>query len=192
MSTNHTQQLTEQDPFFNEISDDDPQMNKNNPNEFHAQPYDMDKIGFYFSDLDSYNAGVEASGAEEFEIQFIDGGDCEIFKACGIDQSNLEQWFDDIEPLDHDEKTALFFVLSCLGYKLDDALNIYGDASIQQDNLKDCASQFFDECYSQDIPENIRFYIDYDAFARDCEIGGDMTEFDYQGFTYTCTNSNGL
>ena len=46
MSTNHTQQLTEQDPFFNEISDDDTQMNKNNTNEFHAQHYDMDKIGF--------------------------------------------------------------------------------------------------------------------------------------------------
>ena len=26
---NYTQQLTGQDPFFNEISDDEPQMNKN-------------------------------------------------------------------------------------------------------------------------------------------------------------------
>ena len=40
---NYIQQLTGQDPFFNEISDDEPQMNKNNPNEFHAQPYDRDK-----------------------------------------------------------------------------------------------------------------------------------------------------
>jgi hypothetical protein len=132
MTTNYTQQLTgaELETYraqrFPKQAEETKPMDKisNNPNQFHAQPYDMDKAGFYFSDLESYEAGVEASGAEEFEIQFIDGDDCELFNACGINQSNLERWFDDIEPLDHDEKTALFFVMSCLSYKLDEALNI--------------------------------------------------------------------
>lgn len=161
-------------------------------NEFHAQPYDTSKTGFYFSTFAEYEAGVKASGAEEFELQFIDGEDCELFNACRINQSNLESWFDDIEPLGDDEKLQLYFVMECLSYDLDDALRIMGDVCIQEDDLQTCAEQFFDECYSHDIPKDIRFYIDYEKFARDLQIGGDFIEFEYNNITYTCTNANGL
>ena len=77
-------------------------------NTFHAQPYDMDKKGFYFTDMASYEAGVEASGAEEFELQFIDGDDAQLFNACGINQANLEEWFDDVEMLDDHESHSAF------------------------------------------------------------------------------------
>ena len=42
------------------------------------------------------------------------------------------------------------------------------------------------------VPESVRFYIDYDKFARDCQYIGDMSEFEYAGITYTCTNSNSM
>jgi|GEM_PF-3108197 len=35
------------------------------------------------------------------------------------------------------------------------------------DSFKDFAENLFDECYLHQVPESIRFYIDYDAFARD-------------------------
>jgi antirestriction protein len=63
---------------------------------------------------------------------------------------------------------------------------------IQEGTLLDAATDYFDDCFINDIPEAVRGYIDYEAFARDIQLGGDMTEFDYQGQTYTCTNSNSL
>lgn len=164
----------------------------NGINELHAQPYDTSKAGFYFSTMEEYETKAELSGAEEFEIQFIDGEDCELFNACKIDQSNLERWFDEIEGLNDDEKMQLYFVMECLSYDLDDALRIMGDVCIQEDDLETCAQQLFDECYGHDIPDSIRFYIDYKSFARDVEIEGGMVEFEYNGITYTCTNANGL
>ena len=34
------------------------------------------------------------------------------------------------------------------------------------------AEDLFDECYAHDIPENLRCYIDYEAFSRDLFIDG--------------------
>ena len=44
---------------------------------------------------------------EEFEIQFIDGDNAQLFEACGINQANLNRWFDDIEFLQDHEKVNL-------------------------------------------------------------------------------------
>lgn len=161
-------------------------------NTYHAQPYDISKSGFYFTDLDSYQKGVEASGAEEFELQFIDGSseDAQLFSACGINQANLEQWFDDVEGLEDYEKAALFYLCSHSGYDLEDALDKIEDVSLYHGELLEAATQLFDECYLSDVPESVQAYIDYEAFARDCRMGGDMCEFQFAGETYTCTNSN--
>lgn len=163
-------------------------------NTFHAQPYDMDKNwGFYFTDFDSYIKGVEASGAEEFELQFIDGDDAELFKACGINQANLAQWFDDVESLDDWQKVCLFYLMdNNICSDLSDAIDKIDDVSVSQCSLRDAAEELFDECYLHDVPEHVRAYIDYDRFANDCRLGGDMDEFTYQGETYTCTNANGI
>lgn len=37
----------------------------------------------------------------------------------------------------------------------------------------DYAEELFDECYLHDVPENVRYYIDYEKFARDLFRGGD-------------------
>jgi hypothetical protein len=57
------------------------------------------------------------------------------------------------------------------------ALGNFDDASIQESSLEDAAAQLFDECYAHDIPESLRHYIDYEKFARDVKLGGDMVEF---------------
>ena len=166
--------------------------------ELYAQPYNRDAKGFNFKDMAQYqvqaNNRLDGYGnlVEEFEIQFIDGDDSELFKACQIDQTNLDTWYDEIESLDEFDKLNLYYLTTVAGYTLSDALLKIEEPSIQYQPLIDAATELFDECYTNEIPVNIRFYIDYNKFARDCELNGDLVEFEYQNRTYTCTNAAGL
>ena len=165
---------------------------------FFAQPYNLDAVGFYFDSLESYieqsDKLLDALGnhVEEFEIQFIDGDDCELFSACGINQANINPWFETIVDLPEYEKVALYYLRSFAGYCLESALNKLDEVNISEGNLKDVAEALFDECYLIDVPESVRAYIDYEKFARDCEMSGDMTEFDFSGTTWTCTNASSV
>ena len=42
----------------------------------------------------------------------------------------------------------------------------------EYDSFLDYATQTFDELYAHSIPENLRYYINYEAFARDLEAEG--------------------
>lgn len=164
----------------------------------HATPFNLDATGFYFEGLEDYQTKSEShldsygNLVEEFEIQFIEGDDAALFEACGIDQSNLNIWFDDIEFLQDYEKISLYYLVRCAGYTLSQGLDKLDEPCITESSLKDAAIELFDECYLHTIPENVRYYIDYDRFARDCELGGDLTEFEYNNRTYTCTNASGV
>jgi hypothetical protein len=164
----------------------------------HAQPYNIDAQGFYFTSAEEYTTKQEAlrdrfgNPVEEFEIQYIDGDDSQLFEACKIHQGDLGTWFDDIETLEDNEKTALFFLMDDLGYNLDSALSSVDDVCLYEGPLLDAATELFDEIYLPEVPEAVRNYIDYAAFAEDCRIGGDMTEFTYEGTTYTCTNAGSI
>ncbi len=164
----------------------------------YANPYNIDAAGFYFESADEFTEKTQnltdryGNPVEEFEIDFIDGDDAALFNACGINQANLNTWFDDIEPLSETEKAALYFLLSDLGYSLADALEKIDEVSLYSGKLLDAASELFDECYLHDMPEQIRYYVDYEKFARDCEISRDMIEFEHNGTTYTCTNAAGV
>lgn len=161
----------------------------------YANPYNTAAVGFYFESAEEFDEKAEGltdrygCPVEEFEIDFIDGDDPELFQACGIHQGNLEMWFDDIEILDDWQKPALYYLTSDCGYDVSGAINKLDDVSIYQGPLADAAEELFDECHAHDIPENLRFYIDYEKFAHDCELGGDMAEFEFNRETYTCTNA---
>jgi hypothetical protein len=164
---------------------------------FCAQPYSLDAHGFYFSDYEEYTTKAEAlrdtygNPVEEFEIQICDGDaeDVDLFNACGVNQANLEQFFDDVLTLDDHQKPAFFYLMNVLNCTIEQALDKIDEPSIYEGELKEAAEELFDECYLSDIPESVRNYIDYAAFARDCELGGDMTEFEFAGTTYTVTNA---
>ena len=167
-------------------------------NGYYAQPYSLDAIGFYFDTLEDYNEKAASlkdrwgNLVEEFEIQYVDGDDSELFNSISISQSNMARWFDDVEPLNENEKAALYYLVSVVGYNLSSALDKIDEVTLYDGRLEDAAEELFDECYAHEIPENLRNYIDYKSFARDCELGGDMCEFNYNGSTYTCTNSSGI
>lgn len=164
----------------------------------HATPHNIDATGFYFSNVSEYETKATmhtdrfGNMVEEFEIQFIDGEDAELFAVCGINQANLAIWFDAIEFLQDYEKASLYYLVGVVGYSLDQALSKLDEPIIYQGDLLDAATELFDECYLHTLPDNLKYYIDYEKFACDCELGGDMCEFKYAGTIYTCTNPNAL
>lgn len=170
------------------------------PNEtiLYAHPYNPDARGFYFSTLDEFERLSSrcrdrfGNLVEEFEIQYIDGDDSALFNAAGINQANLSEWFDEVESLDDEDKAKLFYLTDCAGYTLDRALEKIEDVCLHDGSLLDAATELFDECYLHDIPEAVRSYIDYEAFAYDRQLNGDMCEFRYSGQVFTCTNHNAL
>lgn len=163
-----------------------------------ATPYNISATFFYFDSIDEYdnkskchldNYGILV---EEYEIQYISGDDAELFNVCNINQANLSQWFDDIEFLQDHEKVSLYYLVAVAGYSLDQAMEKLDEPSIAESNLLDAATELFDECYLPSVPANVHCYIAYDQFARDCQIGGDLVEFEYANTTYTCTNSSSM
>jgi hypothetical protein len=69
---------------------------------FYAQPYSYDHTGFYFDSYEKYIEGMrllEQEGCEEVEIQFIDGDDHLTDLGQELNPNQIEQWFEEIEPL---------------------------------------------------------------------------------------------
>lgn len=164
--------------------------------QFYAQPYDITATGFYFVSTEEY---VEKSTSlrndygdpvEEFEIQFIDGDliDCELVKAWGVYQSNLDDIFDAAADWDDDHKTRFIIAVGECGYSTDRASDP-GSIEIDiyvLDSLKELAEQFVDEGLFGDIPERLQPYLDFDLIARD--LGMDYSETTVNGtnLIYRC------
>ena len=157
---------------------------------FYAQPYSLDHTGFYFDNPEQFETKMqqlEDRGCEEVEIQFIDGDDyqAKLAKAADIGQGGITLWFEELEFLDETAATQLLFLLDDIGYSLSDALDRYEDVCLYEGKASDYAYDLYQECY--EIPEHLRFYIDYEAIARDMKINGEITELRYD---LLVTNAN--
>lgn len=86
---------------------------------------------------------------------------------------------------------ALFYLLDTQSLRYIDVSKIE-DVCLYKGCLLDAATEFFDDCYGADVPDFLAGYIDYEAFARDCRLGGDMYEFEYGDETWTVTNANSV
>ena len=87
----------------------------------HASPYNLVAAIFYFDSLEDYQSKADkhldrfGHLVEEFEIQFIEGDDAELFNACCINQSNLDTWFNVIELMSEAEKLSLYYLVGVAG-----------------------------------------------------------------------------
>lgn len=167
--------------------------------EFYANPYNTSAHAFYFETYDEFlkkSLEVKDSSGlsvDEFEIDVIDGDQEEVqmIKAIKIDQSNMEEVIEFIETSDRYSWPSIFYLLdNHLVATLEDAIRKASELCVVESSLLDAASEVFDECYGDQIPDAIKSYIDYESFARDMQLGGDMREFEFAGKTYTCTNAN--
>lgn len=161
--------------------------------QLHAQPYDISASGFYFDSVEEFEQKSKnllndyGDEVEEFEIQFIDGEnlDCDLFKALGVHQGNLQAYYTACDDWDDDQKTKVIIAVGEAGYNFDSENDDPDDFDIdlyEMDSLRDLAQQFVEEGLYGEIPENIRFYLDYDAIARD--LGMDYSEISLNGTNY--------
>ena len=155
-------------------------MTKLIPTLFYAQPYSIEPSGFYFDSLEKFEAGMEAlneEGCEEVEIQFIDGDDhlCQLANSLVIGQSNIKFWYDELENLDEQDALRFAFLFD-RGYLLEDALDLYEDVNLYYGTTEEYAQELTEE--TTEIPENLIYYIDYEAMARDMVINDKIAEIE--------------
>jgi antirestriction protein len=162
-----------------------------------AQPYNIDATGFYFESAEDYAAKAKdnfdryGQFVEEYEIQFIDGEsiDAEVAKAWDLSQCNFAEFFDFIDEFDDEQKTRFIIAVGECGYALEQVAS--NPDSIDIDiyhlrDLKELAEEFVEEGLFGDIPENLRFYIDYNAIARDLSVDYATAEIVGKHLIYRC------
>ena len=165
--------------------------------QLHAQPYDISAHGFFFGSTEEFKEKAAklhnnyGDPVEEFEIQFIDGKDIdyELFKALDVHQGNLHHYFNAIEEWEDYQKVNVIIAVGDAGYGFDFDNNTPDDFDLfvyEMDSMKDLAEYFVDEGHFGEIPEHLRFYIDYEAIARDLAI--DYGEITITGthYVYSC------
>mgnify|MGYP003641007555 CR=1 FL=1 len=160
-------------------------------NIYHATPYDISAIGFYFETYEEYckkakdHRNEYGDIVEEFEIQFIDGDNHELFRALGINQANLKQWFDDFEELDEEETAKATYLAGDIGYDIDNTLDRLDDVTLFEGTALEYTEQFIEDTgMLQEIPDHLRYYFDTEAYARDLLAGGDIVETRIMGTDY--------
>ena len=89
---------------------------------YHATPYDISATGFYFHNFEEYQAKAAShcnaygDPVEEYEIQFIDGENAALFKAVGVTQASLSDWFEHFEDCDTEDAIKLIILIEHYGY----------------------------------------------------------------------------
>jgi hypothetical protein len=152
----------------------------------HAQPYDISATGFYFTSAEEYDQeakelrNAHGEPVEEFEIQFIDGEqiDCELAKAIGINQANFRDYLESVDDWEDWEKINVIIAVGECGYDFDPQVDPdhHGIDIYHISTMRELAEQFVEEGLFGDIPENLQYYIDYDAIARDLAVECTETE----------------
>ena len=160
-------------------------------NQYHATPYDISATGFYFTDFESYSEQAAThkneygDPVEEYDIQFIDGDNSQLFNALGINQANLEQWFNAFEDLDGEDLVKAIYLSEYLSESISDILDKLDEVCLYEGRAKDYAESYLDDSgILNEMPENLRYYFDVEAFAQDMLLSGDIAEVEIMSTTY--------
>lgn len=161
-------------------------------NQYHATPYDISAIGFYFSTYEEYQEKAVnhhnqyGDPVEEYEIQFIDGDNYQLFKALEVNQANLSQWFDDFEELDNDDRTKAAYLAEYSGFRdMADILEHLEDVMLFEGTALEYTEQYIEDTgMLNEMPENLRYYFDTEAFARDLVVSGDINVVEFNNIKF--------
>jgi len=115
------------------------------------------------------------SDEEDPELMFQDweGVPDDMVSECWLDPECWEL----IEAYDEFDEDAVKAYIYCFGeWNRGDFQDRYRG---EYDSWKDFAEQLVDELgYLYEIPEHLRYYFDYEKYARDLRLGGDVCEHD--------------
>ena len=101
--------------------------------------------------------------AEEFAIHDYEGfGGMDIGEYTDI--QTICEYAEFIQEYGEDLAGGVYSHYGCLKTAKEAIENAYHG---EYESELEYAEQLFDECYAHDVPKNIRFYIDYEKFARD-------------------------
>lgn len=134
---------------------------------------------------DDFEAVFERIGINaQYEEYFVPDWECEIpgleySEYPDLDELNeiAETW----ETLYDDECRIIGARMDMLGESFAEALENKDDGRIWADcvNMSDVAYMYVDECdLLHDVPDNLRYYFDYEAFGRDLGIEGNFDYYD--------------
>ncbi|MAO39209.1 MAG: hypothetical protein CMK70_03020 [Pseudohongiella sp.] len=158
-------------------------------NQYHATPYDISATGFYFSTYEEYcekaasHTNKYGQPVEEYEIQYINGDNHELFLALGINQANLQLWFEEFEDLCEEDIIKAIYLANNFGYSAEEITDRLEDVCLFEGTAEQYAEDFIEETGALNH-ETLRYYFDTKAFARDMLLGGDISEITVNGTEY--------
>jgi len=163
----------------------------------YANPYGFDLEGFYFKDIQDYEARLakaqlsDPSGDFEHAIELIDGPPLaeSVFSALtasdGLSPTDLSEFFDIVDDLENDGDAVALVARA-------KDLSSTGSASDLRDGIEEARSgligQYTLEEFAREIVQESGFegiegdYFDYDSYGRDYLLnwsGDDETEYDF-------------
>lgn len=140
-----------------------------------------------YSDMDELTAAFqEYHGPGEHEFMF---NDFEGFPKAFYGESHLDPAVWDWLELDEDDQELLAVYQDSVDQSgdIDKARDAFAG---KFDSEEDWAEEFWaDTGMLKSIPVDLRSYIDYTAYARDCRLGGDMTFVRHDGETWAFSNN---
>ena len=89
-----------------------------------------------------------------------------------------------------DRRRGLVWLSRDCGYHLLDAIAQCDDVRTSDETPAEYAESFADACYSATELGPLAAYIDFERFARDMVLGGDIAEAEIDGARFIVTNAN--
>jgi len=147
----------------------------------YANPYDTSRPGFYFDDLDEYEAKAQSLWPHheaEHSIDFIDGSKAEVAlweEGGNSSPAEIEAFYDWVDEPEYAQVEAY----AAMGFGYADGLSdAWGKAKsqrglgvqVREGGLEDLAAEYVEEGLV-----DASNYFDYERFGRDVAISGDMT-----------------
>lgn len=160
-------------------------------NLYHATPYDISATGFYFKTYEEYSEKASkhmneyGQHVEEYEMQFIDGENCELFKALSVNQATLKDWFNNFESMEESEAVKAIALAEYYNDDVENILDRMDDICLFEGTAEEYAESYIEDTgLLNELPENLRYYFDTQAFARDMLLNGDISEITVAGTDY--------
>jgi len=114
------------------------------------------------------------------------------YKKTSLDLDVLKECFDIVSSFDNNKQKLFALLLSDYSYSYDiESLVNYAEnnASLFKGSRSDYACELIEDCYDTRSMGTLANYIDYDSFARDMELNGEIQEIAYNVYW---TNPNDI
>ncbi len=153
----------------------------------YANSYSPEHTGFYFESIEEFQEQMETASFEEVEIDYIDGDNPQLFEAAGINQGNIDIWFDELNDINEtdDEAISLRYLLET-GYGLEDAIAKHEDVIVWFGTAEEYAAELVEQTTDTSNMGWLSNYINYAAIASDMQLNSEISEVEHEIWIVNC------